>query len=866
MANNITQVGLIQIRQGKAEQLPYALEEGEFGLATDTLELFIGAPNSQQLNNRYNNKIYPYGNLRILTELSEPLEIQKYRYEGNTKIKAMFPIILKGSTNLPTVTAGTQTNINSVTLTFDEDTGLTGIIDKINQAHIPFTNAYSMNNCLVIVSTDNNLKIVNTQGKFIQDTGLSSDESIDEIGISAEDLIETTLQAVLDDYLTIKHYNVKGDGLTDDTININNGLLGTYCVDNTPSYLRTVYFPSGEYITTSQINIPSNARLLGEGKGRTIIKSGEGAYGNMIGFLDDLKKPSNADDFGGENINPKNITIEGITFDGSEIIDTIVEFANCTDVTFRDCEFKNCNGSLVTFRENEYTNLHIAFDNCDFINADYGVETGEAKVEHMSIMNSHFNDIGSQAIVLGENTYKTNLINDCFMDCSALVNEVILINGERTVLVHSHFDDSVDTFESTPIPFTDTTDTIYTDILDPHGLTEDMVYKFSYPQAKWGFVDKLQNSRGEYIIKPVYGDNDEEIINWIYIKPGNTTTENIEIFTEDKFQNLVVDGGHYANIILGQSNGGFNDWSAEYNYSVNDYVEHDGVLYKCVLAHTSSSITDLNNTTLWNKVTELSDLQVILAKNLNLNGKVITDNTGDITFRPQGNSVVVIDDDNYAEKIDSVAKAVATVEYVKSNIANKTISTFIDMSNYMPSENWNRIALGTIDSISYGDSVYVKSVSVSVENIFRDLNFAQAIDWESGTLCYKGSLYKHEGSYYVSKMSHTNINWNEGQWSEVDVSGINPVSIRLYAQQGSNIIEMIPAGDVKTYEKEETFPQESSYNNDTVRGNVYYYSFARYTNVSDYTFYIEITDANGNLATNWQPSGQLFSNIDIFIK
>ena len=91
MANNITQVGLIQIRRGKAEQLPYTLEEGEFGLATDTLELFIGAPNSSQLSNRLNNKIYPYGNLRILTELSEPLEIQTYKYQGNTAIKAMFP-------------------------------------------------------------------------------------------------------------------------------------------------------------------------------------------------------------------------------------------------------------------------------------------------------------------------------------------------------------------------------------------------------------------------------------------------------------------------------------------------------------------------------------------------------------------------------------------------------------------------------------------------------------------------------------------------------------------------------------------------------------------------------------------------------
>lgn len=61
----VTQFSRIQIRRGDKEALPQALEEGEFGLALDTGELFIGAPNLPKLT--YRNS-FPYQNVRVLTE------------------------------------------------------------------------------------------------------------------------------------------------------------------------------------------------------------------------------------------------------------------------------------------------------------------------------------------------------------------------------------------------------------------------------------------------------------------------------------------------------------------------------------------------------------------------------------------------------------------------------------------------------------------------------------------------------------------------------------------------------------------------------------------------------------------------------
>jgi Major tropism determinant N-terminal domain len=62
----VTQISRIQVRRGDKEALPQSLEEGEFGFATDTGELFIGAPNLPKIADR--NQTFPYQNVRVITE------------------------------------------------------------------------------------------------------------------------------------------------------------------------------------------------------------------------------------------------------------------------------------------------------------------------------------------------------------------------------------------------------------------------------------------------------------------------------------------------------------------------------------------------------------------------------------------------------------------------------------------------------------------------------------------------------------------------------------------------------------------------------------------------------------------------------
>lgn len=861
MSNNIFQVAKMLQRQGKAEELPYQLDSGEFGFATDTLELFIGVGDNPKFENRTK---YPYGNLRILTELSEPLEIQKYTYEGNTDIKAMFPIIYKGTIYNPIVSAGTAVKINGVQITFDDESDVEDIVSKINNMAIPYTNAYSIEGYLVIVSTDNNLKIENVDGTgFLQTTGLTDDPDATEIGQAAEDCIETTIQKVLDEYLTIKHFNVQGNGTTDDTDNINKGLLGAYCVSDSPSYLRTVYFPAGEYILTNEVNIPCNARLLGEGKGRTVFKAGNNIV-NMIGLLDQQKKPSNADEFGGEGINPYNITVEGFTFDGNNITETLLTVYNGTDITFRDCEFKNASelGALI-----KGDTLHITFDNCDFDNTFKGIDSGDSYSEHLTIINCHFKNLTEQAIVIGEHSHKATMINNCFMDCAGLADEVVLVEGQRTALFHSKFDDAIEEFTTTPVPYTCTNDTIFTDILNPSIANEDMVYKFNFPQPQWGYVDSLRNKRGEYIIKPVYEDESNTITNWLYIKPGDSINDKVEIYTEDQFKEVYIGGGQYANIIIGDCSKRYDSWIANKDYVIDDYVEYNNSLYKCKHSHTSVSYSDLTNEDLWEVVLSLDTIMVVLGKNLNLNGHYITNTQDkDIELKPEGNAIVKITDENYPEKIDQVPNAVATVEFVKSNIASKSLTYYINMDDMVPSEDWSQFDLATLTDTVYSDTVYIKSVSISVENIFRKYDFENMLEWESEMVCYKGMAVKHNGSYYVAKETNASQVWVNAMWEEIDINKTNPNTIRLYGIQNGIEIDLVPVNTVKLYEKEDTFPENSTYYADAVQGNVYNYHYSRHTNVSNYTLRLEITDENGIQAENFQPSGKLFITVDLIIK
>jgi hypothetical protein len=83
--------------------------------------------------------------------------------------------------------------------------------------------------------------------------------------------VTQSLQNRLDSFVIVTDFGAMGDGITDDTAAINRALYQLYCVQNNTQTRRGLFFPAGTYIVTDTINVPSFAKLYGEGLEGSII-------------------------------------------------------------------------------------------------------------------------------------------------------------------------------------------------------------------------------------------------------------------------------------------------------------------------------------------------------------------------------------------------------------------------------------------------------------------------------------------------------------------------------------------------------------------------------------------------------------------
>ncbi len=90
-------------------------------------------------------------------------------------------------------------------------------------------------------------------------------------GTSANDPTIRTLQAKLDDFVSVKDFGAKGDGETDDTDAINRALYELYCVEAFEGARKKLYMPAGRYIISEWIKVPPYASIIGEGPSSTVI-------------------------------------------------------------------------------------------------------------------------------------------------------------------------------------------------------------------------------------------------------------------------------------------------------------------------------------------------------------------------------------------------------------------------------------------------------------------------------------------------------------------------------------------------------------------------------------------------------------------
>ena len=227
-------------------------------------------------------------------------------------------------------------------------------------------------------------------------------------GASAD--VSRTLQATLDDAISVKAFGAVGDDSTADVAAIQRALDEVYSdtdQDDTRAR-RIIFFPAGIYRISTAITIPPYAHLVGEGPDKTIIHNTSGSTEVAVTEDDDGQGFGNIGDSSATT--PTLIQLEGITFKNSGA-KAGLSIDNATHVYVRNCKFSGSYASGgadssdskgVTVRSTtalpcsnivfdqciftkfarlvdmSYDVTNVRFFNCDFSLGYYGALLGES--------------------------------------------------------------------------------------------------------------------------------------------------------------------------------------------------------------------------------------------------------------------------------------------------------------------------------------------------------------------------------------------------------------------------------------------------------------------------------------------------------
>jgi hypothetical protein len=221
-----------------------------------------------------------------------------------------------------------------------------------------------------------------------------------------------TLQQRLDDTVSVKAFDAKGDDSTNDTAAIQRAIDELYsdtdALTDDPRARRILFFPAGVYRINGSITIPPYAHLVGEGPDKTIIRQ-SGGNAPVAVTEDDEENIFPAIGTDGATT-PTQIQIEGITFKNAESYGG-VSIDNATKVYFNHCKFEGTYASggvdntiskgvtvrsttalpcaNVYFNHCQFTKFarlvdlsydvkNVRFNDCDFNTAYYGSMIGES--------------------------------------------------------------------------------------------------------------------------------------------------------------------------------------------------------------------------------------------------------------------------------------------------------------------------------------------------------------------------------------------------------------------------------------------------------------------------------------------------------
>lgn len=248
--------------------------------------------------------------------------------------------------------------------------------------------------------------------------GLSSGREI-VTGVDILNPVFRTLQDRLDDIVFVKNFGAVGDGVTDDTAAIQRALDNTYAAGGdvlARYHHRKIIFPAGKYLITDTLNIPPYILIQGEGKQTTQIVGSMtdrplaqftdaagntgAAFTTESGYSDyhvtDISFINEAATY-----NQNCLVIDG----GNTATFNRVMFRGGTDALTGSAAYTTDRGTGVAAVSinNASTTVgvkNIAFNQCDFVNHNYGIEINR-NVRSVSVIDCFFDHLYHGVVVGG---------------------------------------------------------------------------------------------------------------------------------------------------------------------------------------------------------------------------------------------------------------------------------------------------------------------------------------------------------------------------------------------------------------------------------------------------------------------------------
>lgn len=265
---------LIQHRYGYSMDLPDYLEEAEIAFTVDDGGVFIGAPMFKKIDGREraSSNIYPYHNIRILTEVSENSEIITVPYNPFNEALNM-PIILEGYQE-PDITNTDIITINGVQLRIiPTDTTINAYVNRFNNAFISAGinnisfDAYNNKFRIIFYAKDNETLIMDSvTDQALQHFGLVSplEVNVTHKVITPTSRSTRTLSEILSDRISIKTFGVMNNNSEDSSLLTNATISMLYRADSI--FLRKdLFFPAGQYnFSSDSVYLANNVKMVGE--------------------------------------------------------------------------------------------------------------------------------------------------------------------------------------------------------------------------------------------------------------------------------------------------------------------------------------------------------------------------------------------------------------------------------------------------------------------------------------------------------------------------------------------------------------------------------------------------------------------------